>query len=99
MIILNIDVTKIPKERIASKPEWKGKFLKLILIDKPNEKGDDGFIACSVSIEEKNNGVRGEIVGNWKDTNKAKPAQTSAPTKTKPTDPDLDPDDSSSIPF
>jgi hypothetical protein len=96
MIKLNIDVTKIPKDRIQTKPEWKGKFLNLVLVDKPNDRGDDGFISCDVSREEREAGVKGVIVGNWKHVGGArsapKPANQPAP-KPRTADPDLDPTD------
>lgn len=65
MILLNIDVTKIPKESIASKPEWKGKFLKLKLVEFPKD-GNDGFIAVDQTKEQRQRKDKSVIVGNWK---------------------------------
>lgn len=63
MIKLNIDVTKIDKTRIHEGK--KGKYLDLVLVDHPSDYGD-GFIAHDVSKEERNQGVKGTIIGNWK---------------------------------
>lgn len=107
MIKLNIDVTKIPKDRIKSDPKWKGKYLSCILLERPNDKGDDGFISIDITKEERDEGERGPIIGNWKHLG-AKPQTGAAAKRTAPAgrpaparDPDLDgtaPDDSQ-IPF
>lgn len=106
MIILNIDVTKIPKERIETNPKWKGKFLKLALRDNKegrDEKGSDGFIVIDLPREQRDAGQRGEIVGNWKDTanNTPKPQQRTPPPRPqpKPADPDLDAPEEDDVPF
>ena len=78
MIKLNIDVTKIPKEEIKTDPKWKGKFIGCILVDKPNERGDDGFISMDVTKEERAAGKKGTIIGNWKHIG-AKPAGSGRP--------------------
>ena len=85
MIALNIDVTKIPRERIKTNPKWKGKFLDLVLIDKKDEKWD-GFVSISVTKEDRAQNKRGEIIGNWKhlgvrQTGLVKPSRASSPTK------------------
>ncbi len=103
MIKLNIDVTKIPKDRIQSKPEWKGKFINLILVENRNgkdERGNDGFISVDVTKEEREAGTRGVIVGNWKNLGSGGKASSPAPkpAPTKQADPDLDAE-SSEIPF
>ena len=72
MIALNINVTKINKDRIK-----KGKFLDLVLFDNKAGKdqyGYDGFISESVSKEEREAGVRGNIIGNWKHLGQSAPA-------------------------
>jgi len=74
MIKLNIDVTKIPKERIMTKPEWKGKFINCILVTHPNERGDDGFISMDVTKEEREGGMKGTIIGNWRELKPKPPA-------------------------
>ena len=75
MIKLNIDVTKIPKDRIRSNPNWKGKFIDLILVDKPSEKSD-GFITMDMSKEERDQGLRGVIIGEWKKIESNRPRPT-----------------------
>ena len=64
---LKIDVTKIDKARLF-KGE-KGTYLDIttfIDTDNPSEYGDHGFIAQSVSKEEREQGVKGNILGNAK---------------------------------
>jgi len=66
-ISIRIDVTKIDKNRIFIGA--KGKYIDLttfIDTDKPSSFGDHGFVAQSVSKEEKANGVKTPIIGNVK---------------------------------
>lgn len=66
-ISIKIDVTKIDKSRIFVGKQ--GKYIDLTtFIDtaNPSEYGDHGFIAQSVSKEEKANGVQTQILGNTK---------------------------------
>ena len=94
MIALNLDVTKIPRTRIKTNPKWKGKFLDLVLIEKKDEKWD-GFVSISVSKEERANGVRGEIIGNWKHLC----ARQTEPVKPRPDRPPVNEHDGEDIPF
>ena len=72
MISLKIDVTKIDKSRLF-KGE-KGTYLDAVLIETPNNQyGDDYMIVQSVSKEEREQGVRGEILGNGKNIVKREP--------------------------
>ena len=65
MISISIDVTKIDKERLYTGK--KGVYLDCILIETPNNQyGDDYMIAQSVSKEEREQGIKGEILGNAK---------------------------------
>ena len=48
----------------------KGDYADLILFDKPDQYGNDGFVVQSISKERRDAGERGPIVGNWKDTEK-----------------------------
>ena len=77
MIKLNIDVTKIPKERIRAAGQ--GKYVDMILQAYKNgrdERGNDGMIVMDVTRDERLAGQRGAIVGNWKDlTKKSGPSQ------------------------
>lgn len=66
-ISLKIDVTKIDRARIFEGK--KGKYIDLttfVDLDQANEYGDHGFIAHSVSKEERDSGVKGVIIGNAK---------------------------------
>lgn len=94
MILLNIDVTKIPREAIQTNPKWKGKFLKLKLVDHPKD-DNDGFIAVDQTKEQRNALEKSAIVGNWRDTNKTK----AKPHPTSPADPDPDLDPEDDVPF
>jgi len=65
MISLKIDVNKIDKSRLFE--GTKGTYLDAVLIETPdNQYGDDYMIVQSVSKEEREQGVRGEILGNAK---------------------------------
>ena len=95
---IELDVTKIDKERLF-KGE-KGTYLDattFIDLDQQDKYGNNGFIAHSVSKEEREAGVQGAIVGNakvfYKEGQKQgqpAPQQQSAP---------FEDDDLSSIPF
>lgn len=67
MKILNIDISRIPAERLKN-----GKYCDLVLIDRPSTKQNgmevDGFVTVGVSKDERAAGVRGEIIGDWWDT-------------------------------
>ncbi len=103
MIVIKLNCSKIPKERLF--PGKSGKLIDLILKDNrdgTDQYGNDGFVAVSVSKEERAAGVNGEIVGNWKHIGQkpvAPPVRQSAPPPRAPApaDPDLDPD--SDVPF
>jgi len=101
MIKLNIDVTKIPREEIKSKPEWKGKFISCILVNKPNDRGDDGFISMDVTKEQRAAGVRGAIIGNWREISQggrqSKTESDHAKAKSNGYQPQ--PDDAEDLPF
>lgn len=74
MISLSIDVTKIPRDQVieGKKPCKDGhtaKYLNLIL--RENRDGEDaygnhGFVSVSVSKEDREAGVKGVILGNYK---------------------------------
>lgn len=66
-ISVKIDVTKINKERLFK--GQKGTYLDLttfVDLDEVDQYGNNGFIAQSVSKEEREQGIRGEILGNVK---------------------------------
>jgi hypothetical protein len=64
MITSKIDVTKIDKESIYHGK--KGKYIDLILIEKANDYGDNGYVRQSISKERREAGENGPILGNWK---------------------------------
>lgn len=107
MIVLKIDVLKIPKDRIFVGK--KGKYLDLVLVENKggtDDYGNDGFISVSITKAERDTGGRGEIVGNWKRVGERpaapapRPQQPApAPARRKPADPDLDAPEEDDIPF
>jgi len=68
MITGKIDVSKIDQKRLF--PGKNGAaycdFVFFTNREGPDRNGWDGFIAQSVSKEEREAGVRGPIIGNWK---------------------------------
>ena len=64
MISLRIDVTKIDKTKLSKGKQ--GVYLDLVLFEKPNNYGDDGFVTQSLSREERDAGGRMPILGNWR---------------------------------
>jgi urease gamma subunit len=65
-ISLKIDVTKIDKARLYKGK--KGTYLDAVVFmsEETDQYGNDGMIVQSVSQEEREKGVRGEILGNVK---------------------------------
>ena len=75
-VSIKLDVTKIDKQRLFS--GQKGTYLDatvFIDIDELDQYGNSGMITQDVSKEEKQNGVKGNILGNvkvfWKDSGSA----------------------------
>lgn len=64
MITIKIDVTRIDKNRLF-KGE-KGTYLDAVLIETPNSEYADYMIKQSVSKEEREQGIEGNILGNAK---------------------------------
>ena len=101
MIKIKLDVSKVPKDRIFIGK--KGKYLDLVLIEKPDNYGNDGFVKIDVSKEAREAGDNGEIVGSWKELGskpkqQQRPVRLPSPPPQRSQDPDLDqPDDD--IPF
>lgn len=78
MIKLKINCSRIPKERLFEGKN--GKYLDLVLFDKPDSYGNDGFVKIDVSKEARESGDNGEIIGNWKNVgSKPPPANRTAP--------------------
>ncbi len=76
MIKLKIDVTKIDKSKLFKGA--KGTYLDAVVFlkDEADQYGNNGMIVQSVTKEEREQGVKGAILGN---------AQTSAPQQAQPT--------------
>ena len=66
IIGLNINLSKIDKSRIVDGK--KGKYLDAVVMlrDQPDQYGNDGMIVQSISKEERDRGLQGEILGNCK---------------------------------
>ena len=64
MITGSIDVTKIVKERLYT--GQKGTYLDFVLIETPNSEYGDYMVVQSISKEERERGVKGQIIGNAK---------------------------------
>ena len=76
MILVKINCSKIEKARLF-KGE-KGQYLDLVLMENRDGKdqyGNDGFVAHSVTKSEKDAGVKGTIIGNFKILGGSKPAE------------------------
>ncbi len=85
----SIDLTKVDKTRIKEvqkKDGTTGKFLNLVMMtnEQPDQYGNDGFIAESVTKDEKEAGKKGTILGNCKQVGKAP-----APAPVKPNTADV----------
>lgn len=91
MIKLNINVAKIDKSKLF-KGE-KGTYLNAVLKDHPDDYGNDGFIAMDTTKEERESGVRGEIIGKWKHVGGKPKAIAPKTASKKAADVDLDSDD------
>jgi hypothetical protein len=99
-IKIKLDVSKIPKSKIFI--GQKGKYLDLILVENKNgtdQYGQDGFVSVDTTKEERESGVKGVIVGNWKHLGQKpqsqqppqrQPAKPATPPPRPPADPDLD---------
>jgi hypothetical protein len=83
MISLKIDVTKLDKTRFHKGA--KGIYCDLVLFEKPNEYGDDGFCTQSLKREERDSGERMPILGNWRTIGTKKNGDAATPQRSKPT--------------
>ena len=86
IIVTKIDVTKINKAYLFK--GQKGTYLDAAFFENeagPSQYGDHGFIVQDVPKEQRDQGQRGEIIGNWKyldppqHQHQAPPQQQSAP--------------------
>lgn len=65
MIVCSVDVKKIDKALLFNGA--KGSYLDITLHDKPDDYGNDGFVAQRVSKEQRQQGIQGPIIGNWRE--------------------------------
>lgn len=78
MISISIDVMKIEKQRLFDGK--KGTYLDCVLIETPNnEYGNDYMVVQSVSKEEREQGVKGTVLGNAKIITKREPQNHNTP--------------------
>jgi len=98
IIKLNIDVTKLNKQRFHKGAKGTYANLTVLLRDETDTYGNDGMIVEDVSKEEREAGTKGAIVGNVRIVNKQQgQAKQSATPPNPPNLPQDDEDDS--IPF
>jgi hypothetical protein len=71
MIKISINTKKITRE---AKVTPKGSYRDFVLFEKPDQYGNDGFVKEDVSKEEREAGVQGAIVGNWRHLGKTRQA-------------------------
>lgn len=98
MIKIKLDVKKIEKRHLFQGA--KGTYLDLVLVenkDGEDQYGNAGFVAQEVSKEARDNGEKGQILGNYRIIQK-RTTEKPAPVAKKPApkDDDVAPDD---IPF
>jgi len=86
-ISVKIDVSKIEKARLFKGS--KGTYLDALLIPKRSDYGDDFMIVQSVKKEEREQGIKGPIIGNAryiKGREQPRPAAKPAPAQEPPMD-------------
>ena len=71
MISISINYDKIDKARLF--PGQKGAYLDMVLIERNDQYGNNYMVVQSVSKEEREQGIRGEILGNAKNIVKRDP--------------------------
>lgn len=107
MIKLSIDVTRIPPGKtVAGKPKKDGsipRYLGLVLFDNREGKdqwGNDGYVALDVTKEERLSGVKGVIVGNWKELGggqSSRPQQAAQAAQAPQSPPPSSPEDTAQL--
>jgi hypothetical protein len=86
-IAVKIDVTKIEKARLFNGA--KGVYLDALLVPKRSDYGDDFMIVQSVKKEEREQGIKGPIIGNAKFLQRReqpRPAAKPSPSQESPMD-------------
>lgn len=86
-IAIDIDVTLLDKERFKRITRKNGNpaiFANLVLFEKPDAHGNDGFVKQSQTREERERGdAQLPILGNWKRLGEKRPSETPAPATPK----------------
>lgn len=82
-----IDVTKIDKSRLYK--GQKGTYLDVVLIPTPQSEYGDFMIVQQVSKDERDKGIKGEILGNGKVMGESKPETKPEPTGNTESNDDL----------
>lgn len=103
----SIDLSKIDKNLLPKKKEGAktGPYMNIAGFPRKDDYGNDGFVVQKVSKDQREAGIQGPIIGNWKYVDQpnrqtgAAPKQAPKPAPKPPIDPDLDADDDSSNPF
>ena len=95
MISLQLNVSKIDKKRLFE--GTKGVYLNAILIETPNSEYGDYMIKQSVSKEEREQGIEGNILGSAKIIVKREPQNYNNPPDAMQNDPDIN--DNPDLPF
>lgn len=107
LLRVKIDVTKIVKAAMFTGKEKDGKrpvYLDIAVWDSPKTFGNgdssDGYVTQEISKANREAGMKGGILGNWKYLDAPKAVEQPAPRKlppvrpAPPADPDLDGEDS-----
>ena len=84
-IAVKIDVSKIEKARLFK--GTKGTYLDALLVPKRSDYGDDFMVVQSVKKEEREQGIKGPIIGNAKFLQRReqpRPAAKPAPAQDEP---------------
>jgi hypothetical protein len=90
MITISINLEAVEKSRIFEGK--KGRYLDMVLIETPNSPHNDYMVVQSVSKEEREQGIKGNILGNGKTIVKRDPTNYNTPPDETINDADFDPD-------
>ena len=93
MIAIKIDVTKIEKARLFKSDKTGSIYLDAVMIETPNSEFADYMIVQEVSKDERERGIKGNVLGNAKSLT----PQPSRPAARPEPGPEPEPD--SDIPF
>lgn len=82
MKTVKINVSKIDRSAIFEGKN--GKYLDLVLWDKPDTYGNDGFVTQDIGKGRREAGERGPILGNWKESQRREQASQPANRASEP---------------